>query len=118
MKTCLLAATALLFATTPLQAQEPEDASRSVTVTVSHQDLDLTRPEGRSKLDRRLRTAARSACRGTAPDGRPIVSDSSFAWMVRARCERATIAPARRAAAIAAARAERRIQLAQRPRPQ
>lgn len=115
MKTCLLAASALLVATTPLPAQEPHDDSLSVTV--SYDDLDLTRPEGRSALDRRLRTAARGACRGTAADGRPIVPDSSFAWMVRARCERATIAPARQAAAVAAVRAERRMQLAQHARP-
>lgn len=109
MKTCLLAAAALV-ATAPLRAQNQEDDSR--TVTVSYQDIDLTRPEGRAALDRRLREAVRDACRGTAPDGRPIVPDGPFVWVSLAQCERATIAPARQAAALAAAQAERRLRLA------
>lgn len=111
MKTCLLTATALLVGTSPLRAQGLEDAPPQVTV--SYQDLDLTRPEGRSALDRRLRAASRRVCGGLGPDGRRLARPGPLAWIALARCERRTVAPARRAAALAVAEAERRLILAQ-----
>jgi UrcA family protein len=111
MKTCLLTAAALLVATNPLHAQGREDAPSQVTVF--YQDLDLTRPEGRAALDRRLRAAARRVCGGLGSDGRRIEPAGPLGWQSLARCERETVAPARRAAALAAAEAERRLMLAQ-----
>ena len=104
MKTYLFTAAALLFATVPLQAQERHDATQSVDVRVA--DLDLTRSEDRSTLDRRLRAAAQGVCRD-------ILVGSTFAWIVRTRCERETLAQARQTAALAAARAQARLRLAQ-----
>ncbi|MGF7146485.1 UrcA family protein [Sphingomonas zeicaulis] len=54
--------TALLLAHPPLRA---EQGQRSAIVRTD--DLDLTRPEGQVRLDRRILTAARRLCQVTGP---------------------------------------------------
>jgi UrcA family protein len=44
-----------------------ETGGGSQTVRISYADLDLISPEGKAKLDRRIRTAVQTAC-GTASD--------------------------------------------------
>ena len=104
MKTLMLAAVALACSATPVQGRaSPEEPGR---LAVYHGDLDLTRPEGRATLDRRLSAAARAACRN-----RPLVTPLD--WLVERRCERVALADARQSARIAIARAQTRLQLAQ-----
>lgn len=97
----LLIAAALLAATSPLTAEPPPRAG----VAVTYEDLDLTRQEDRATLDQRLAAAARSVCRALAIGG-------PFDLLVRARCERKTLAKVRGRAKLAAAQARRQSQLA------
>lgn len=109
MRTLLLAAPLMLAAANPPAAEQP---APSRSVEVSYRDLDLTRPQDRATLDRRLRRAAHLVCRPSATDGR-WVPPGPLDWIARAPCERATVAHARTAAAAAVVEAGRRLLVAQ-----
>lgn len=96
MKTYLIAAALAATAAAPALAA---DAPRSQTIRYA--DLDLSRPEGRATLDRRIERAIQSVCAG--PAGAATLYDAQAS----ARCIRLTRIEARRAADLAAAKAGR-----------
>lgn len=87
IKTALLAAAAMaaIGAVVPAQAE---------SVSVSYRDLDLTTPEGRNALSKRIDDAARSACGyGKMQTGTRVPSRAASACYKQARNNsRATMA--------------------------
>jgi UrcA family protein len=102
-KMLILSALSLVTAGPALAANPPPSE------TVSYRDLDLTRPEGRATLDRRIERAIRGVC--SAPGGRDTLDDLTEAQ----RCVRQARAGARHGAELAVAgafRAAGQVQLA------
>ena len=63
-----LAAAAALLLTPAAAFAAPENAT-DFAVTVPHEDLDLTAPEGAVRLDERVRTRVRQMCANGGRDG-------------------------------------------------
>lgn len=91
-----------LIVPAPLSAANPEPEPGSSRV--AYDDLDLTRPEDRATLDRRLRQAARRVCQDH-------VILTPLAPHALARCEREALADANQSVLAAVAQAEARPRL-------
>lgn len=90
----LVCAAALIATVSPAAASEGPAPD---PIEVQTADLDLTSPEGRAQLDRRIREAARTAC------GRPN-SASNLEVANNRRCRNLSTIAARQEAAVVVAR--------------
>jgi UrcA family protein len=102
-KMLILSALSLVAAGPALAASPPPSE------TVSYRDLDLTRPEGRAMLDRRIERAIRGLC---SPQ---VGRDTFYDFTEGRRCARLARAEARHGAELAVAgalRAAGQVQLA------
>jgi UrcA family protein len=71
------------------------------TIEVTTADLNLSSPEGRARLDRRIEIASRKVCQG--PDARSVRAQSKIR-----KCEEAALASARDQRDVIVARADAR----------